>query len=121
MKFSMREGATMLALLTGVSVAVAQTTPMGPATPPGAADIKSGAPLQLSAAQKKSIFQTVTKEKVKSPPPASFQPSVGAPVPASVELYMLPEDILAQVPEAKQYKYTVAQNQVVIVDPTNMK
>ncbi len=42
-------------------------------------------------------------------------------VPPSIELYMLPDNALAEVPEAKSVKYTVLQNQVVLVDPTNMR
>jgi len=78
-------------------------------------------PLQLSAKQKTEIFQTVTKEKVKSPPPANMALSIGAQVPASIELYPLPANVVSQVPATKSYKYTVAQNQVVLVDPTTMK
>ena len=119
-----RDGAVVLALLASVSLAAAQNTPMGPSNAPPAARsdaAKPSAGLQLSAQQKTAIFQTVTKEKVKSPPPANLSLSVGAQVPASVELYALPANIVSEVPAAKQFKYTVAQNQVVIVDPTNMK
>jgi hypothetical protein len=38
-----------------------------------------------------------------------------------IELYMLPDDILAQNPAAKFYKYTMVQDRVVLVDPTNMR
>jgi hypothetical protein len=37
------------------------------------------------------------------------------------ELYGLPDAIAADAPSAKFYRYTIAQNQVVIVDPTNMR
>src|SRR5262249_20180210 len=119
---TLRYGAAIAALLSSVALAAAQSSPMSP--PPSTSPGMSGsqtAPLQLSAAQKSQIFQTVTKEKVKTPPPANMQLSVGAQVPASVELYSLPANIQSQVPATKQYKYTVAQNQVVLVDPTNMK
>jgi hypothetical protein len=33
----------------------------------------------------------------------------------------LPANVVSEVPAAKMYKYTVSQNQVVLVDPTNMK
>jgi hypothetical protein len=38
-----------------------------------------------------------------------------------IELYMLPDDVLAANPVTKLYKYTMVQDQVVIVDPTNMR
>ena len=34
---------------------------------------------------------------------------------------MLPDDVLAANPVTKLYKYTMVQDQVVIVDPTNMR
>ena len=53
--------------------------------------------------------------------PVNFVASVGAPVPPSIELYLLPDGVLAQVPEAKVVKYTTVQNQIVLVDPTTMR
>lgn len=128
-----RIGATALALLASVSIAAAQTSQTRPGGAPMPAPSaapqgnQSGGPgasqaaLQLSAQQKTAIFQAVTKDKVKSPPPAEFKPALGASVPPSIELYTLPANVVAEIPATKQYKYTVAQNQVVIVDPANMK
>ena len=124
MNSHIRNGAVVLALLASVGIASAQNAPAPAGAPPAAKAQDSMAKpsaLQLSAAQKTSIFQSVTKDKVKSPPPANMQVSVGAQVPASIELYPLPANIVAEVPAAKSYKYTVAQSQVVIVDPTSMK
>jgi hypothetical protein len=125
MNSHIRDGAVVLALLASVGIASAQNAPMAPAGSPPAAKAQDSmsktTSLQLSAAQKTSIFQSVTKDKVKSPPPANMQVSIGAQVPASIELYPLPANIVSEVPATKPYKYTVAQNQVVIVDPTNMK
>ena len=119
-----RNGAIVLALLASVGVASAQS-PTSPTVPAPAAksqdSMRQGGSLQLSAQQKAAIFQSVTKERVKSPPPANMQVSVGAQIPASIELYTLPANVVSEVPAAKAYKYTVAQNQVLIVDPTNMK
>jgi len=116
-------GAVAVALLASAGIAAAQTSPSSPMSPPSATTGRSSqaTPLQLSAKQKTEIFQTVTKEKVKSPPPANMALSIGAQVPASIELYPLPANVVSQVPAAKSYKYTVAQNQVVLVDPTSMK
>jgi hypothetical protein len=124
MNSHIRDGAVVLALLASVGVACAQsaTSPAAPAPAAKSQDsMKQSGSLQLSAQQKAAIFQSVTKEKVKSPPPANMQVSVGAQVPASIELYALPANVVSEVPATKSYKYTVAQNQVLIVDPTNMK
>lgn len=133
MNFHIRTSATVLALLAGVSIAVAQTpsqnAPAGstpkaqtmPNSPSTSGSMNQSSALQLSASQKTAIFKSVTKEKVKSPPPANLSLSVGAQVPASVELYALPANVVSTVPATKEFKYTVARNQVVLVDPASMK
>lgn len=78
--------------------------------------------LQLSAQQRAEIYNTVTKQKVsRTPPPPNLHVTVGGDLPASMELYDLPPDVAADIPATKLYKYTLVQNQVVIVDPTKMK
>jgi hypothetical protein len=77
--------------------------------------------LRLSDAQRSAIAQAVRRENKAAEPSVSFVASVGAPVPPVIELYLLPDAILAEVPVAKRVKYTVVKNQVVLVDPTNMR
>lgn len=120
MRNSIRYGAIAAALFASAGIAMAQTA-SPPMTAPPKAGASQTAPLQLSAQQKTQIFQSVSKEKVKSPPPANMALTIGSQVPASIELYPLPANVVSQVPAAKEYKYTVAQNQVVLVDPTTMK
>ena len=81
---------------------------------PGAAQIK------LDAAQRAAIV-TAVRDVRNAPPGHSFNIAVGAPVPPSIELYYLPISALSQAPEARALKYTMVQNQVVLVDPTNMR
>jgi Protein of unknown function (DUF1236) len=38
-----------------------------------------------------------------------------------IELYALPDDILAANPATKFYQYTVVEDRVVLVDPTRMR
>jgi len=76
--------------------------------------------LELTPAQRSAIYDAVRKDKSKVAP-SRFSTAVGAEVPAMIELYILPDDILAQNPAAKFYKYTVVQDRVVLVDPTNMR
>ncbi len=78
--------------------------------------------LQLTQQQRTAIYESVSKQKVsRTPPPANLQVAVGGDLPASMELYDLPPNIAADIPATKLYKYTLVQNQVVIVDPTKMK
>jgi Protein of unknown function (DUF1236) len=103
--------ALALILAMGHGLAVAQT---GGITEPSTA-------LQLSAQQRAQIYDAVGKSKLRTPPPPDIPVTVGAQIPPVTELYALPESVTADVPSAKFYRYTVAQNRVIIVDPTNLK
>ena len=76
--------------------------------------------LELTPAQRSAIYQEVHQDKSKLAP-SRFATNVGAEVPPMIELYMLPDDILAANPETKFYKYTRVGDRIVLVDPTNMR
>ena len=82
----------------------------------GAAQVQ----IQLDAAQRAAIVTAVRDVRI-APPGHSFNVSVGAQVPPSIELNYLPVAALSQAPEARALKYTMVQNQVVLVDPTSMR
>ncbi len=112
MRTSARLAAIALLLVAGLGPAAAQT----PADP--------GKPLELTPQQRSKIHQTVMQEraaKVKTPAPPSLPVAVGAEIPAVTALYDLPDAIQIEFPETKLYKYTVVNNDVVIVDATRMK
>jgi Protein of unknown function (DUF1236) len=95
-------GTIVLALTCGIGSGVAQVQ------------------IQLDAAQRAAIV-TAVRDVRNAPPGHSFNVSVGAQVPPSIDLYYLPVAALSQAPEARALKYTMVQNQVVLVDPTNMR
>jgi hypothetical protein len=107
-------GTIVLALACGIGTGAAQVGPSGqPQT-------SSAAQIHFDAAQRAAIVIAV--RDVRNPPPGhSFNISIGAEVPPSIELYYLPTAALSQAPEARALKYTMVQNQVVLVDPTNMR
>ena len=76
--------------------------------------------LALTAAQKSAIYQAVHKDKSKVAP-SHFATNVGAEVPPMIELYALPDDVVADNPVAKLYKFTRMEDEVVLVDPTKMQ
>ena len=76
--------------------------------------------LELTPAQRSAIYQEVHKDSSKVAP-SRFATQVGADVPPMIELYALPDDILANNPDAKLYKFTRVDDQVVLVDPTKMR
>ena len=117
-----RIGASALVLLGGLAVASAQ---LG-STPPAIQDstIGSADPLatpRLSEAQRSAIAEAVRRDNKAVEPSVSFVAAVGAPVPPAIELYILPDAILAEVPAAKRVKYTVVKNQLLLVDPVTMR
>lgn len=77
--------------------------------------------LNLSAVQRQAIITAIRQEGRTVKSPANLEGRVGEDVPPSAELRVLPESALIAVPEAKSLQYTVAKDQVVLVDPTKMR
>ncbi len=74
----------------------------------------------LTATQRRAIYAAVSADrskKAKTP----FAPAIGASVPPMIELYPLPDQVLAQNRAANFYEYTVVHDKVVLVDPTRMR
>jgi hypothetical protein len=125
-----RLAGTVLALAVAVpaiaagpgSGAVEQTIP-----PPVSQDAKPP-PLHLSDDQRAKIQQVLKGENtevqfsLKSNKPAeSFQPSVGAKIPAGLHPHTLPPPLLAAMPALKRYGYLKFKQQALIVDPMSRK
>lgn len=116
-------GAAVIAgpmLLAGTPPAHAQTPlPAMPST--GGVGPVSTQPEPLTEAQKVAIVQAVQQNRRDMKVPPGVRPQVGAELPPSMELHMLPDRALADIPGAKLYRYTVVEERVVLVDPTNMR
>jgi hypothetical protein len=114
---------TMLALACGIGIAAAQVNPprgLGDPVPGALAPPTDPSQIQLTPEQKRAIATAV--RDIKIPPPSNaFNVAVGVQVPPSIELYALPIAALSQAPEVKLLRYTMVQNQVVLVDPTNLR
>jgi hypothetical protein len=121
----LRLGTMALAALGTVGVAVAQVPSTTPGAGPGAPRLNEGAitsqKIQLSPAQKTAIYHAVSKDKSKGAAPANFRASIGAQVPASIELYALPPEAVVTAQDASGFRYTMVNNQVILVDPLTMK
>jgi hypothetical protein len=76
--------------------------------------------LELTPAQKSAIYQAVHRDTGKVAP-NRFAVRIGGDVPPMIELYTLPDEVLADNPVAKLYKFTRVDDQVVLVDPTKMR
>jgi hypothetical protein len=123
-----------LAISTGATIATAQqagpeagqpagqeAAPLPTMPPTGGVGPVSAQPAPLTEAQKAAIARSVREANRKVTVPPGVQVRVGAELPPSMELYMLPDPTLATIPEAKPYKYTVVEDRVLLVDPTTMK
>jgi hypothetical protein len=110
----------LCAALAGAFHAAAQTSP--PAAPGNDSGVGGAIEqkLILTPAQRNAIYNEVSKDKNKVAA-QKFSPVIGADVPPMIELYMLPDDAVANVPAAKLYKYTMVEGKVVLVDPTKMR
>ena len=117
----------MIGVALGALVGQAAAQPAAsPGNEPPSVDPRRGviapaAQLQLTPEQKAAIFDAVRPAEGKVKAPGNVPATVGAQVPPATELYFLPDNALATAPEAKGIKYTVAQNRVVLVDPTTMR
>jgi len=114
-----------IVLVAALGQASAQLSPNpgngSPGIDPHRGAVAPAAHLELTPEQKTAISKAVRPTEGKVKAPGNVPAVVGAPVPPATELHFLPDDALATAPEAKGVKYTVAQNQVVLVDPTTMR
>jgi Protein of unknown function (DUF1236) len=107
--------ACTVAAFAGVGIAAAQSGIEESVTAGGVTP-----KLELTPAQRSAIYQEVHKDKAKVAP-SRFATHIGADVPPMIELYALPDEILANNPVTKLYKFTRVDDQVVLVDPVHMR
>jgi Protein of unknown function (DUF1236) len=117
----LRCGTIALAFASGIGLAAGQVGSPGAGREPQSGALSQPSQIKLSPAQKTAILNAVRQDGAKVTAPTNFQASVGGPVPPSIELYTLPSGAVSQSPELRSLKYTIAQNQVVLVDPTTMR
>jgi hypothetical protein len=110
MKCQLRLGVAALALLAGAGVAMAAD-----------AGSTSKDHLNLTSAQQKDIWQSVSKQNMKETTPAGFKAMIGELVPTSIKLHALPSDATREVPAIKPYEFAMLQDQVLLVDPKSKK
>jgi Protein of unknown function (DUF1236) len=85
----------------------------------GIGSVAAQAVIELSPEQRTTVYQTIVKERVRTPPPPDWSVGVGIEVPTAVELYDVPPSVA--VAPLRRYRYTVVNDQVVLVDPTTRR
>ena len=83
----------------------------------GSVGLAAAAQLNLTSAQKQTIYQSVASEKGQTAP-AGFQARVGEKAPQSLAMHQLPASATGQVSAAKGYDYAkLANNEVLLISP----
>lgn len=106
--------AAVLALATPTIVA-AQTTQQD-AQDPGAAPR-----VRFTDAQRHTIYQSVSRTQKNHAAPTGFRVSVGATLPAGVDLAPMPDTLVTLMPEAKPFAVAMIEKQVVLVEPESRR
>lgn len=137
MKTQIRRTAAALMLVAGAGSAHAQTVITR--EPVETQTIVPAQPLELSPAQRTTIYRTIVpqgrgrqpivRERIVTEPVAPVarervvvQPTeteyvVGSRVPSTVELAPVPESLAVEVPPLRPYRYMVINNRLLLVDP----
>jgi hypothetical protein len=78
-------------------------------------------PIQLSTEQEKFVWQRIHDQLVTmTPPPLSSLPvRPGQHVPNDVPLQPLPDDVTSVIPSLKGYAYTIVQDRLMVVNPSD--
>jgi hypothetical protein len=105
----MRKTTTLLNLVAGAALLFSVSSP-------GA---QPAVEFQWTPEVERGVYGRVTRERVRTAPPAGFSVTVGAEVPPAVELYEVPADI--EYAPVRRYRYTVHEDRVFIVDPGTRK
>jgi Protein of unknown function (DUF1236) len=71
--------------------------------------------LDLSPEQMRLIYASVPKDRARTE--LRIRLAIGAEIPRSVELFVFPAALIAQVPQIASFRYIVVEDDVVIVDP----
>ncbi len=83
----------------------------------GGAGLAGAAQLNLTSAQKQTIWQSVASAKGQTAP-SGFQVRLGEKVPQSLSMHQLPSGAASEVSAAKDYEYAkLANNEVLLINP----
>lgn len=103
-------------LLAGGFAASAQTTIITTQPQTTGTVVAAPARVELSPVQRQTVYRTIIRERaVPAQPTVEYR--VGTRVPEATQLYAVPQDVVAEVPEVRSYKYMVVNNRVLLVDP----
>jgi hypothetical protein len=102
--------------LVALSLATCPVFAQTPALDSGAAPH-----VDLTAPQQQTVYQSISKTQKNSAAPSGFRATVGALVPAGVELAPVPATIAELMPQTKGLEAALVEGEVVLVDPQGKK
>jgi opacity protein-like surface antigen len=77
--------------------------------------------LTLSGDQQKTIWNDVGTRAKNENAPSGFNAAVGSEAPNSMSTHPMPRQAARDVPAAKPYRYAMAQDKLLIVNPSDHK
>jgi hypothetical protein len=77
--------------------------------------------LDLTKEQRLKVYRTLIKESVAAQAPPEATIIIGQDLPASIDLYAMPVYVVDDTPAAGAYRFTIWNNQVVLVDKASRK
>lgn len=107
--------ATAALLIAGLTAATAQTTVIT-REPVESRTVVTTQPMQLTPVQRQTVYRTIVRER-SAPAQATVEYRVGTRIPASTQLYAMPQQVAVEVPAIQSYKYMVVNDRVFLVDP----
>jgi hypothetical protein len=73
--------------------------------------------MELTPVQRSTVYRRIVQERPVVAAPAVTELRVGTRIPASTELYAIPDSVAVEVPAVRSYKYVMVNNRVMLVDP----
>lgn len=118
----MRRKGMTAARMIAIAVALLAVASPGNAPAQNAAQSPSTDPqslprLELSGAQKQTIYTSIVNLNLKNESIPGFQPIPGAVVPEQIKLEPMPKTIVEHMPATAGYEIARVSNQGIIVDP----
>jgi hypothetical protein len=86
-----------------------------------ALDSGAGPHVDLTTAQRQTLYQSISKTQKNSAAPTGFRATIGALVPDGIGLAPVPATIAELMPQTKGLETAMVEGQVVLVEPQGKK
>jgi hypothetical protein len=77
--------------------------------------------VDLTAVQKQTVYQSISKTQKNNAAPTGFRATIGATVPGGVSLAPVPATIAELMPQTRGLESAMIEGQVVLVEPQGKK